>query len=152
MVRVEHFAELAPWVGQELGVSGWVRIEQPTIDAFGTLTGDQHWIHLDPARARAEGPFGGTIAHGFLTLSLLTGLLKQCFDVTAAKRWVNYGLDRVRFTTPVKPGDRIRLRLVLASFEMREDGGARLACQCTMEIEGGERPALAATFGMLGYE
>lgn len=152
MVRVEHLVALAPHVGQELGVSDWVPVDQPTIAAFGALTRDQHWIHTDPERARAEGPFGGTIAHGFLTLSMMTGLLKDCFEVAAAKRWVNYGLDKVRFTAPVKPGDRIRMRLVLASFDLREDGGARLSCQCTMEIEGGDRPALVATFGMLGYE
>lgn len=152
MLSIDRFADLEPHIGQELGCSAWVDITQDMIDRFGTVTGDQHWIHVDPERARAEGPYGGTIAHGFLTLSLLTGLLKECFQVTQARRWINYGLDKVRFTAVVTPGQRLRLRLVLASYEAREQGAARLRCDCTMELEGSDRPAMVATFGMLGFE
>ncbi len=152
MVRVDTFKQLADHVGTELGVSDWKSISQPMIDQFGALTGDEHWIHVDAKRAAAEGPFGSTVAHGFLTLALLTGLLKDCFQVTGAKRWINYGLDRVRFTSPVPPSSRLRLRLVLASVEVQSEGETRLRCGCTLEIEGGTRPALVADFLMVGYE
>ncbi len=152
MVVVDVLEELKPHVGQELGVSEWVALPQPMLDQFGALTGDKHWIHTDPERARREGPYGGTIAHGFLTLSLLTGLLSHCFQVRSAKRWVNYGLDKVRFTAPVPAGSRLRLRLSLATLEPQPDGAMRLRCACSVEIDGGTRPAMAADFLMLAYE
>jgi len=152
MVKVERFKDLEPHVGQELGESRQVEVSQSMIDAFGHITGDQHWIHLDPERARDEGPFGGTVAHGFLTLSLVTHLLADCFEVASAKRWINYGLDKIRFTSPVLPGQKVRLRLGLASIEPREEGATRLTFKCTMEIDGSSRPAMVADFLTVGYE
>ena len=152
MVEVKTLAELQPHVGQELGVGEWVAISQAMIDQFAEVTGDRHWIHVDPERAQAEGGFGGTLAHGFLLLSLLTGMLKECMAVEGARRWMNYGLDAVRFTHPVKAGQRVRLRLSLGELEMQAAGSAKLRCDCKMELEGSERPALRAAFRMIGYE
>ncbi|CAN5476068.1 MaoC family dehydratase [soil metagenome] len=152
MAKVQTFSELQPYVGSELGVADWLTIDQPMIDQFGAVTRDQHWIHVDPERAKAEGGFGGTLAHGFLTLSLLTGMLKECMEVTGAKRWMNYGLDGVRFTNPVKAGQSVRLRLTLKSLEITSPGAAKLCCGCTLELQGSDRPALVADFRMIGYE
>ena len=153
MLELDTLAQLQSRVGSELGVSEWTQVTQSMIDQFGALTRDEHWIHVDAERAKAESPFGSTIAHGFLTLSLLTGLLTGIFQVKSAKRWVNYGLDKVRFTSPVLPDSRVRLRLTLAHCEPQEgERSARLRCACTLELEGNSRPALVADFLMIGYE
>ncbi len=152
MVVVDHVKDLLPHVGQELGTSDWVTLSQRMLDQFGAVTGDQHWIHVDPERAAKESPFGGTIAHGFLTLSLLTGLLSGCFQVRLAKRWLNLGMDRLRFTAPVPATARVRLRLTLAELEMKGDGIGRLRCSCTMDIEGQDKPAFVTDYLMLAHE
>ncbi|MFP3913914.1 MAG: MaoC family dehydratase [Actinomycetota bacterium] len=134
---------LQPLVGTEIGVSDWLTVDQDRIDAFADATGDHQWIHVDPERA-AQGPFGTTIAHGFLTLSLTVQLLAEvALDVGDPVMSVNYGLDRVRFTGPVPSGSRIRARVELASAE--EKGGAlQVKRVVTMEREGEERPAMVA--------
>lgn len=152
MVTVEKLSELEPHVGSVLGVSRWVDISQAMVDRFGALTGDEHWIHVSPERAKVEGPYDGTIAQGFLTLSLLTGLLQDCFLVRAARRWVNYGLDKARFTAVVKPGQRVRLQLSLASYEAAPELSAKLRCSCEVQIDGSVKPALVVDFLMIGYE
>lgn len=145
MLHVETPLALSHHVGQELGHSEWRMIDQRAIDAFAGLTGDTHWLHTDPARAAKEGPFGGTIAHGFFTLALLTSMMSQIVEIGGASHFVNYGLDRVRFTGVVRAGDRVRLSQKLEAVTPIQNG-ARIVVQCTMQIEGSERPALAADF------
>ncbi len=138
-------AEMASKVGQELGVSDWLLIDQARIDAFAEVSGDHQFIHVDPARARAEAPFGGTIAHGFLTVSVLSALASQAQPQLAGLRMsVNYGFDKLRFLTPVRAGARIRARFTLKSLEERRPGEVTVIWDVTVEIEGEDRPALIA--------
>jgi len=141
-MRYETLAELQPLVGQELGVSDWLVIDQARIDAFAHATGDQQWIHTDPVRA-AAGPFGNTVAHGFLTLSLLPLLFDTGFTVANVRMGINYGLNRVRFMAPVRVGSRLRGRFSLQSYEVIE-GGAQLVVVATVELEGSTKPACVA--------
>lgn len=130
-------------VGTEIGVSDWLQIDQSRIDAFADATLDHQWIHVDPERA-AQGPFGTTIAHGFLTLSLTVHLMSQIeLDMGEPKMAINYGLDRVRFTAPVPTGSRIRGRVELVSAD-EAGGGIQVKRKVTVEIEGEERPAMIA--------
>lgn len=136
--------ELAALAGRELGVSGWVPVTQSEIDAFAALTGDDQFIHVDPVRA-AETPFGGTVAHGFLTLSLLSRFAREARPrIAGARMGVNYGFDRVRFVAPVQAGSRVRGRFRLTGVERTAPGEATLHWQVTVEIEGVDRPALVA--------
>ena len=134
---------LQPLVGSEVGVSDWFVVDQDRIDAFADATEDHQWIHVDPRRAE-EGPFGTTIAHGFLTLSLLVALTGEVeIDVGEPKMAINYGLDRVRFTSPVPSGSRIRARVELSTVgEVK--GGLQVKRTVTVEREGEERPVLVA--------
>jgi acyl dehydratase len=143
MRRFATLAELQALVGREIGLSDWITVDQRRIDLFAEATGDRQWIHVDPARA-AAGPFGSTVAHGFLTLSLLAELGEAAFDIDDVVMGVNYGLDRVRFPAPVKAGSRVRGRFVLQSYQPLERGGAQLAVEATIEIEGGAKPACVA--------
>ena len=137
-------ATLSDFVGRELGVSDWLTVDQARIDAFAECTGDRQWIHVDPERAR-EGPFGTTIAHGFLTLSLLPKLREQIgVAPEGVAQVLNYGSDRVRFLTPVKAGDRIRVRVTLVSVEPKGPGRTLVKTENTVEIDGEDRPALVA--------
>ena len=142
MTRYPHLADLAALTGREIGVSGWFGVEQPRIDAFADATDDHQWIHVDPVRA-AAGPFGATVAHGFLTLSLLPALSEDAFQIDDARIGINYGLNRVRFPAPVRVGSRLRGRFVLDAFEPI-DGGAQMVVTCTMELEGSDKPACVA--------
>ncbi|HZV93674.1 MAG TPA: MaoC family dehydratase [Caldimonas sp.] len=135
-------AELQHLVGQELGVSDWITVTQERIQLFADATGDHQWIHLDRERAKA-GPFGTTIAHGFLTLSLLPEMGAKAFAVADTKMGVNYGLNRVRFPAPVPSGSRIRGRFTLSKFEA-VDGGAQLVIEVKMEREGSDKPVCVA--------
>jgi acyl dehydratase len=134
--------ELRTAVGTRLGVSDWVTIDQTRIDTFADASGDHQWIHVDEERAEA-GPFGTTIAHGFLTLSLLPVLISQVYRIENTKMGINYGLNRVRFTSPVPVGSKVR-----GSIELIEvadvAGGVQITNRVTVEIEGSERPALVA--------
>src|SRR5579871_982507 len=145
MLSVEKSGQLLPFIGQELEPSLWIEITEAMILAFAEVTRERHWIHTDAARVRAETPFKGLVAHGFLTLSLMTSLAGQCVEIRGARRILNYGLDRVRFTDIVTAGDRLRLRLTLESVEPGERG-TRLKWRCTLESEGRPRPALVADF------
>lgn len=142
MLIVQGLAGLESLVGQELGVSGWLEIEQERIQLFADATGDHQWIHVDPVRA-AQGPYGKTIAHGYLTLSLLTLLAGQAFEVTGLKMTVNYGLERVRFVAPVRVGSRIRNRSVLVSLTAAA-AGTKALIRHTVELEGSQQPACVA--------
>jgi len=134
--------ELEQHVGKEVGVSPWLEITQERIDTFARAIDDFQWIHVDPARAK-DSPFGGTIAHGFLTLSLLSHLAERTFSFADRRMGINYGLNRVRFTAPVKSGSSVRARFTLAKYE-KLDGGAQVTWNVTMECEGSEKPVLVA--------
>lgn len=137
------FETMKDMVGEELGVSSWITVDQKMIDEFAETTMDRQWIHIDVERAKKESPFGGPVAHGYLTLSLLAPM---AYDIgarpadTAAA--FNYGLDKVRFLAPVKAGARIRTRTVLASFEEKAPGQYLMKTANTVEIEGEDKPAL----------
>ncbi|WP_326691436.1 MULTISPECIES: MaoC family dehydratase [unclassified Streptomyces] len=131
--------ELREAIGQELGTSDWLEIDQKRIDLFAEATGDHQWIHVDPARA-AEGPFGTTIAHGYLTLSLLPALVPQIMRVEGMRMGVNYGVNKVRFPSPVPVGSRLRARATLADVTTASDGGVQVTAQVSVESEGGSKP------------
>jgi acyl dehydratase len=138
-------ATIDEFVGQELGVSDWVVVDQARIDAFAQCTGDMQWIHLNVERAKRDSPFGGTIAHGYLTLSLLASLAIEVGLVPSdASAALNYGLDKVRFMTPVKAGARVRSRVVLTSVERKEGGRIIVKTGNELQIEGEDKPALIA--------
>lgn len=143
-------AELAVSSERDLGASSWLRIEQSRIDDFAAATDDRQWIHIDSQRA-ADGPFGGTIAHGYLTLSLIPILLRDLIRVTDAETGVNYGLDGVRFTSPVRVDDRVRLRATIIEAEIRPGGAVRYRLRVSMEIEHGSRPAMIGEAIFLRY-
>jgi acyl dehydratase len=128
--------------GLEVGPNGWREIEQARIDAFADATDDPQWIHVDPVRA-AEGPFGSTIAHGFLTLSLLVPFVYDLMPVEDASATINYGLNKVRFPAPVPVGSRLRARLRIEDVS-EINGGVQVAIAATVEREGGEKPVCAA--------
>ncbi|MDP5183906.1 MaoC family dehydratase [Blastococcus sp. BMG 814] len=127
-------------VGTEIGVSDWLTVDQERIDQFAEATGDHQWIHVDVERAKAESPFGGPIAHGYLTLSLLVPLQKTVFRVDGTKMGVNYGLDKARFPAPVPAGSRIRSRIELVDATPVE-GGIQVKFRHTIEQEGAAKPA-----------
>ncbi|MBI3367320.1 MAG: MaoC family dehydratase [Burkholderiales bacterium] len=140
-----HFptlASLADKVGQHLATGDWITVDQKRIDQFAEATGDHQWIHIDPVRA-AAGPFGGTIAHGFLTLSLVPQLAESAVKVDDVKMGINYGLNRVRFPAPVPAGSRLRAQVSLLDYTPI-DGGAQLTMEVTVEREGGDKPACVA--------
>jgi acyl dehydratase len=133
------------FVGRELGVSEWVTVDQDRINRFAACTGDRQWIHVDVERAKRESPFGGPIAHGYLTLSLVAAMVMELGVIPPdAATGLNYGLDKVRFIAPVKAGARVRTRANLISAEPQSGGRMLLKLQCTLEIEGGAKPALVA--------
>ncbi len=142
MRTFDTIAELAQLVGQEVGVSEWITVTQERIQLFADATNDHQWIHLDAERAKA-GPFGTTIAHGFLTLSLLPEMGASAFQVRETRMGVNYGLNKVRFPAPVPSGSRVRGRFKLVDYEPLE-GGAQITVQVTMEREGSDKPVCIA--------
>jgi acyl dehydratase len=139
---VETLNDLASYVGKELGTSSWVDVDQDRINAFADATDDHQWIHVDAERAK-DGPFGETIAHGYLTLSLLIPMWTDILEVGDVHTMVNYGLNKVRFPSPVPSGSKIRARATLASFETIP-GGAQLAVDILVERQGGDKPACVA--------
>jgi acyl dehydratase len=131
-------------IGKEVGVGGWLAVNQELIDGFAELTGDRQWIHVDAGRARRESPFGATVAHGFLTVALLSSLVHQAVDLQADSRLrVNYGFNRLRFPAPVTAGSRIRARVTPNAVRDLE-GGIEIAWGVVVEIENQAKPALAA--------
>jgi acyl dehydratase len=144
MLKVEKPSDLLQHVGETLGPSEWLTVTQEVIDKFADATGDHQWIHVDVERAKKELPGGKTIAHGYLTLSLLPRLAPTLMKVEKRRRGVNYGSNRVRFTAPVPAGARIRLKQRLVKVEPVEDNGFRITSEMTMEVEGNTRPAMVA--------
>jgi acyl dehydratase len=143
MREIASLAELKTLVGQEVAVSDWVEITQEQVNQFAEATGDHQWIHLDVERCKRESPFGGPIAHGFLTLSLLPMLMQSSLRMTDVRMGVNYGLNKVRFPAPVPVGSRVRSRATLLSVEDIE-GGAQVTWKVTIEREGGDKPVCVA--------
>ena len=138
-------ATASRFAGRELGTSDWVTVDQPRIDQFAACTGDHQWIHVDVERARREGPFGGPIAHGYLTLSLVAAMLMEVGVIPPdAATGLNYGLDKVRFLAPVKAGARVRARVTLISAQPQDGGRVLLKLDCKLEIEGEAKPAVIA--------
>ncbi len=146
-MRVIHGAEeLSALVGEELGVSDWLDITQDRVDRFAEATGDDYWIHTDPDRAEAASPFGSTVAHGYLTLSLVTVLQRGIARVEDCGTAINYGVDRVRFINPVRVGCRVRARQTVQSVVLLKSGNVKVTNEVVVEIDGEDRPAcIAAT-------
>jgi acyl dehydratase len=151
MLEIETIADLPKHIGQKLGTSDWLVVDQKMIDQFAEATGDHQWIHIDVERAKKEMPGGKTIAHGYLTLSLLPKLNHGIWKVKQRSRGVNYGSNKVRFTAPVPAGSRVRGHLTLKAVEPIQ-GGARVTMEATVEVEGSDRPALVAETLSLVYD
>ncbi|WKB52218.1 MaoC family dehydratase [Eleftheria terrae] len=143
MTIFEHLQDLEARVGQSIGTSDWITIDQSRIDRFAEATGDHQWIHVDPERARS-GPFGTTVAHGFLTLSLLPAFFATGFEIRRSGLGVNYGLNKVRFPAPVPVGSRLRAHFRLLGYEGVDNGGAQLTIEVSVEREGSAKPVCVA--------
>ena len=150
MRTITGLAELKQAEGQDLGTSDWHEVTQDAIDAFADVTGDHQWIHVDPERAK-ETPFGGTIAHGYYTLSLAPMFNEQIFGLQGFAFAVNYGLNKVRFPAPLPVGSRVRMRAKLAKLE-DVPGGAQMTVEATFEREGGDKPVCVAQSVVRVYE
>jgi acyl dehydratase len=144
MLVVETPQDLKQHIGKTLGPSDWITVDQAMIDKFAEVTGDHQWIHVDVERAKKEMPGGKTIAHGYLTLSLLPRMAPTLLKVNKRKRGVNYGSNKIRFTNPVPAGSRIRLKQTIKNVEDVPDNGVRITSEMVIEVEGQERPALVA--------
>jgi acyl dehydratase len=145
MIPAYSMSSLPGFIGRELGASDWVAVDQERIDRFAECTGDRQWIHVDVERARRESPFGGPVAHGYLSLSLVAPLAMEVGVVPPdAAAGLNYGLDKVRFIAPVRAGARVRTRVSLRAVEPQDGGRQLLKLQCTLDIEGEAKPALVA--------
>ena len=143
MKTFQTLSDLAACIGQEVAVSDWLTITQQQVNLFADATGDHQWIHVDPEKA-AAGPFGATIAHGFLTLSLLPKFFESSFEIIESRMGVNYGLNKVRFMAPVPVGSRLRARMTLLSAEPIEGNGLQMAWNVTVEREGADKPVCVA--------
>jgi acyl dehydratase len=152
VLEVDKPADMAAHIGQDIGTSEWVLVDQRMIDMFADATGDHQWIHVDVERAKKEMPGGKTIAHGWLTLSLVPRLASTLYSVKQRSRGINYGANRVRFTGMVPAGSRIRLRLKIKSVEPVDNGGSRITSEGTMEPEGAARPVLIAETIGVSYD
>jgi len=150
MTTTTTIAELPGFTGQELGTSDWYEVTQEAVDLFADATGDHQWIHVDVERAKAESPFGGPIAHGFLTLSLLVPLASATYRLSDAKMGVNYGLNKVRFPAPVPVGSKVRARVVLQDCQ-EIAGGVQNTLAVTIEREGGDKPVCIAEWVTRAY-
>ncbi len=151
ITEIENLTELQARVGQEVAVSEWFEVTQERINLFAEATEDRQWIHTDPERAGRESPFKTTIAHGFLTLSLLSHLAMQSMKVNGVRMGINYGLNKVRFVSPVPVGARIRGRFTLAALE-EISGGLQATWNATVEREGSDKPACVAEWLVRYYE
>ena len=143
MEVIQGIEALRTYLGREVGVSDWLTITQERVDEFARATGDDQWIHVDPTRAKAELPYGNTIAHGFLTLSLAPRFSRDIYRIEGVRMVLNYGLDRVRFTSHVTTDSRVRMRATLLSLEETK-GGFKTTTQVTFEVEGQSKPVCVA--------
>jgi len=136
---IEDLEELKTMVGQEIGVSDWIKVTQERVNTFAEATGDHQWIHVDPERAKKESPYGGPIAHGYLTMSLAPYFLQQIMEIKKKRMGVNYGLNKVRFPAPVPVGGKLRMKAEVAEIEEIK-GGIQIVIKMTFEVEGQEKP------------
>jgi acyl dehydratase len=148
--EIANLAEMKTLIGREVAVSPWFDITQERIDQFAAATGDHQWIHVDVERARRESPFGGTIAHGFMTIALVPAMLESALCMVDMKMGLNYGLNKVRLPSPVPAGSRLRARLTIVRIEDIE-GGAQVEWDVVIEREGGTKPVCVAEFVMRRY-
>src|SRR5215831_21181245 len=144
MGHIDDVRALATRIGEEVATSDWLEVSQARIDQFAEATGDRQWIHVDAARAAAESPFKATIAHGFLTLSLLSSFLREAIEFTGLRMAINYGLNKVRFVAPVVSGSRVRARIVAGAFEEVAGGAIQVTWAIAVERESSEKPACVA--------
>jgi len=150
MREIDHPSRLKALAGQELAVSDWVVVDQAMVNAFAAATGDDQWIHTDVERARS-GPFGNTIAHGYLTLSLLSRLFGETVHIAGARMHVNYGVNRARFPAPVPTGSRVRARFALVEAAEVDGGAIQSVWRATVEREGGDKPVCVADTVMRSF-
>lgn len=143
MRTFQHLSDLQPLVGQHVATSEWITVEQGAVDLFAQATGDHQWIHVDPVKA-AAGPFGTTVAHGFMTLSLLPRFFESSFAIEHSTLGVNYGLNKVRFPAPVPVGSRLRARMQLMAFDWIDNHGCQMTWGVTVEREGHGKPVCVA--------
>jgi acyl dehydratase len=148
---VDRPADLVRHIGQKLGPTDWITVDQAMIQRFADATGDHQWIHVDVERAKRELPDGKTIAHGYLTMSLVPQMAYRLYDVRNKSRGLNYGSNKVRFTSAVPAGSRLRMHMTLKEVHLVA-GGARIVSECTVELEGRERPALIAEIISMVFE
>ncbi|MDF1506303.1 MaoC family dehydratase [Roseisolibacter sp. H3M3-2] len=144
VTRLASPAALAQHLGREVAVGDWLEVTPERVRLFADATDDHQWIHLDPARATAESPYGGPVAHGLLTLSLVVPMVQRAVAIDGVRMIVNYGFDRVRFPAAVPVGSRVRARVAVVAAEPARDGGTQVSWRVTIEREGGDRPAVAA--------
>ena len=144
MLKIKNLEELKSKVGHTFAPTEWITVDQDMINKFADATGDHQWIHIDTERAKKESPFGTTIAHGFLTLSLLPKLSYSLYSVESARMGVNYGTDKVRFTSPVKSGSRVRMVATFTKMDDVPNGGMKIHTKCVFEIENEKKPACIA--------
>jgi acyl dehydratase len=150
-IKLESLQSLKDYVGREIATTGWFRMTQERISQFAEATGDRQWIHIDPERAQRESPYGAAIAHGFLTLSLMSHFMREAIQLPGSvKRTINYGLNRVRFPAPVRAGEKIRARVRLQSLRELPDS-FEAVFEITIEAEGGEKPCCAAEWILRYY-
>lgn len=148
---IPDISALKDFVGRALEPSDWVCVDQARIDAFAEATGDRQWIHVDPERARRESPFGVTIAHGHLTLSLAPMMLQQCVEVKGVRLLVNPGIEHVRLRSPVRVGSNVRMRGSISHVRELKGGAARVTFRCTIEVEGANKPAAFGDFHVVYF-
>ena len=151
-ITLESVKDLEPYIGREVAVSDWHEITQARINTFADASGDHQWIHVDPERAKRESPFGAPVAHGFLTLSVLSWLLADAVRFAHIRMGVNYGLNRVRFTAPVPAGGRVRAHFAVKVIEPIPMNGAQITWDVSMELEGSDKPCLVAEWLTRRYE
>jgi acyl dehydratase len=151
MIMLERPSDIAAWVGKEIGVSDWLQIRQPQITAFAELTGDDHWIHVDPERAARELPDGKTLVHGFLTVSYIPFLVRSVYQIRQRGMGLNYGTNKIRFTSPLQVDARIRMRQTIKAADPIA-GGMRITSDVVIEVEGKDKPAAVVEFLMVVYD
>ena len=151
LTQIANISALTDYVGREVGISEWLEVSQERINQFAEATEDRQWIHVDVERAKRESPFESTIAHGFLSLSLVSELMKRAILVNGVRMGINYGLNRVRFVSPVPAGSRIRGRFTLAAVEPVK-GGVQATWNVTVERDGGDKPCCVAEWFVRYYE
>lgn len=151
-MKIKQLADLQNFIGKEIGPSEWLEVTQEMVNSFAVATHDHQWIHTDVERAKKESPFGGPIAHGFLSLSLISYFVGELIQVESAKMGVNYGLNKVRFTSHVPSGSRVRMVATLSKIEPYGENGAKMFVNGVMELEGSKKPVCIAEFIALTFE